>query len=380
MKSRILILPLMLGLLPGLTFASNNISQKKQQLAHLNQSIKTLKKTIHLSQTQKNTYNQQLAKTEIAMGASERRLSKTKTKLNTSLKSLNKTEGRQDALRRQIQTQQKILGESISSAYQLGREQYLKMLLNQENPNTLNRNINYYHYMTAARMSEIKAMRRNIIRLNAISAQYKTQARQLQNIKAVQESQTQTLLQQKYHRRHLLNTLNANLNTKQARLNQLVSNKQNLENVFKELKSHFYFFVPGSSFSEARHSLPWPIQHGYVIQSFNTPLASGRVKTSGILIKASMGAPVHAIFKGKVVFANWLRGYGLLVIVLHGKHVMTLYAHAQSLFVKNGETVQPGQEIATVGNTGGFKNTSLYFEIRINGIAVNPTLWLRKAS
>ena len=96
------------------------------------------------------------------------------------------------------------------------------------------------------------------------------------------------------------------------------------------------------------------------------------------MLQAPIGTPIHAIYSGKVVFAHWLRGYGLLVIVQHGSRFMSLYAHAESLYVQDGDQVKPGQVIATVGNSGGLNQAALYFEITYNGQAVDPLKWLRK--
>ncbi len=137
-----------------------------------------------------------------------------------------------------------------------------------------------------------------------------------------------------------------------------------------------YGYYPGKSFETMRGKLHWPIIKGRIIQYFNQILLHSELHSTGILIDSPVGKKVHAVFPGKVVFADWLRGFGLLVILQHGQNYMSLYGRNQSLYVKTGQIVQAGQVIATTGNSGGFKKTALYFEIRHNENAVNPQTWL----
>lgn len=260
----------------------------------------------------------------------------------------------------------------------LGRQQYLKMLLNQEDPEKINRFIQYYQYLTAARLKTVQTMKKTLQQLETTTRILAKQAQKLQTTKAIEASQQHRLKRQKVSRRYILHKINRSLSNKKARLQQLIANKANLEHVLKNIERQSYYFAPGHLFAEAKAKLPWPVRGGLLIQAFHAPIADGRLYTTGILIKTRAGTPVHAIYKGKVVFANWLRGFGLLTIIQHGKNFMTLYAHAQNLYVKVGDTVNPGEMIATVGNSGGFQQNALYFEIRHDGIALNPTPWLRK--
>ena len=127
-------------------------------------------------------------------------------------------------------------------------------------------------------------------------------------------------------------------------------------------------------FPQLRGKLKWPVR-GSIIGAYGSSLGVKDRFLSGVIIKSSNNTPVHSIYPGKVIFANWLRGFGLLVIVNHGNGYMSLYARNHALFSKVGDTVTPHDMIATIGNTGGFAGPSLYFEIRHNGIPVDPNLW-----
>jgi murein hydrolase activator len=358
--------------------SNHYIQLSKAKLENVQNKILSLKLAISSKQAQRNSVNKELEQIEMVIGGGEKQFKKTNAALKKQSLLLQQTQQKHEKLNQQLSAQQHLLSEYVRAAYMLGRQQYLKMLLNQENPEKVNRFIQYYHYITSARMQTINAMKKTLKQLEANEQKIQKQAQKFQSIRALEGEQHQRLARQKTYRHKVLQQINQLLSNKQARLSQLVANKSNLELVIDHIEKKSYYYVPGHLFSDTKHQLPWPLRNGRIIQYFNTPIAGGRLHTSGILIKAPAGTKIHSIYKGKVVFSNWLRGFGLLTIIQHGKNFMTLYAHAQSLYVKVGNTVKPGQVIATVGNSGGYQQNALYFEIRHNGVALDPTQWLRK--
>lgn len=381
MKKRIFSLTALLLIAPTLLMAqppSHLIQLNKIKLENVKHQILTLKTSISTKQKQKEHINQELKQIELIIGGSEKQFKKTTSALGKQFHSLQKTQTKQQALRNKLQKQQATLSEYIRAAYMLGRQQYVKMLLNQENPEEVNRFIQYYHYLTSARLETVNAMQKTLAQIEKTASQLKQQTQKLESIKAVEEAQQQKLKHQKAYRRRILKRVNKTLSNSQSQLQQLAANKSNLEHVLKNIAKRSYYYMPNQQFSSAKGKLPWPLRRGKIIQAFNAPIADGRLHATGMLIKAPAGTPIHAVYGGKVVFANWLRGFGSLIILQHGKNFMTLYAHVQSLYAKVGNMVKPGEVIATVGNSGGYQQNALYFEIRHRGVALDPLIWLRK--
>jgi len=378
MKLRFFIILILLSCLSASAFSQTSITLKQSKLSSISKQITSVKKTIHLSQSQKDKLQRQLEAAEITLGQSSKQLSKTNRLLRKQLNLLNKTKRQKTQEEQSLTTQHKALNNYIRSAYMLGREQYLKMILNQQDPETIDRYITYYHYLSSARITLIKSIQTTLQSIQETKTRVEKQTQKLLSLKAQQTAERQKLFNQRGRRHKLLAKLSSSISTQQQKLKKLYSDKAALENVIKLIREERYFYTPGKNFTKARGKLAWPIRHATITQGFNVLMAGGRMRTTGILLKAPLGTPIHAIFKGKVVFANWLRGYGLLIIVQHGKSFMTLYAHIESLYVKLNQMVQPGEMIATVGNSGGYKQSALYFEMRHSGKVLNPFVWLRK--
>jgi len=181
--------------------------------------------------------------------------------------------------------------------------------------------------------------------------------------------------QLKKQREHTILTLNAQIKSKRSSLQVLINNQIRLEKALLKLKNPSFSQL--SQFSRLAGKLSWPTR-GKIIKKYGTQIASSKLIYKGVLIQAPEGQVVHAIANGNVVFARWLSGYGQLIIINHGGGYMSLYGRNQRLAVKQGERVSRGQKIAWVGNSGGFKQSALYFSLRHNRAAMNPSRWCVK--
>ncbi|MEX1033351.1 MAG: peptidoglycan DD-metalloendopeptidase family protein [Cellvibrionaceae bacterium] len=175
----------------------------------------------------------------------------------------------------------------------------------------------------------------------------------------------------------MLARLNESIETKDQELQQLARDRQYIEQLMTEIVAtvgHQNTFNSDAPFAELRGKLPWPAE-GQIAHSFGSERVAGKMKWDGVLIRASEGEPVKAIHHGRVVFADYLRGHGLLIIVDHGEGYMSLYAHNQTLKKAVGNWVEAGEVIASVGSSGGQRQAGLYFEIRQHGRPTNPGTW-----
>ncbi|MEJ2416360.1 MAG: peptidoglycan DD-metalloendopeptidase family protein, partial [Exilibacterium sp.] len=190
------------------------------------------------------------------------------------------------------------------------------------------------------------------------------------------------LADKQQQRQKTLARLNASINNKDQQLKQLAQDRAHLEHLLQEVIEVTAGWQPQDNsqpFAKLRGKLPWPTK-GAIVHSFGSSRSAGKMKWNGVMINASQGAEVTAIHRGQVVFADYLRGHGLLMIVDHGDNYMSLYAHNQALYKTTGDRVKAGEVIANVGNSGGLARAGLYFEIRFRGQPTNPAKWCRNNS
>ncbi len=273
-----------------------------------------------------------------------------------------------------LNQQQQLLAQQIRANYQLGKYQYVKLLLNQEDPNAISRLLTYFHYINKARVKIITKLNQALSALLDSKQKIVLHTEKLQTLINQQQQQQQQLITQQNYRQKVLQQLNASIDTKDKKLTMLTGNKSRLEQLINQLKESTWQAQPKQPFAAMKHKLPWPTA-GRPQNMFGQSIDNSTLTYNGVMIKAPLGQAIKAVYPGKVVFANWLRGFGLLLIIEHGQGFMTLYAHNNSLYKKTGDRVRSGDLIATVGNSGGNEQNGLYFEIRRNGKPLNPLAW-----
>jgi murein hydrolase activator len=353
---------------------NKTLLKQKQRLTHLNRNIKQLKTSIANSEKKQTVLLQSLAKSEIKIG-------RTSQNITAIEHSLSKQQHKIDKLEQKIASQQSILNQEQSvfahemrSAYMMGRLGYLKLLLSQQDPNLVNRMLAYYQYIANARTAQIKKYHTQLTQLNHNQQTLQKEVQQLQAIKINRIQKKRDLQNQLSTRKQLYRELKKDIAKRGDRLKFLMNNRKSLEAVISRLGQQA-LFRSTLPFAKMMHRLPWPVR-GKLAQRYGTRVSQSRLISSGVLIAAPAGKKIRAIYPGKVIFANWLRGYGLLMIISHGNGYMTLYAHNQSFLKPVGSTVKAGELIATIGNSGTNQKNGLYFEIRHNGKPLNPMRWL----
>lgn len=368
---------LFLTLSASLSFAATTLEKKSEELQTVSQKIQGLSSNISHAKSKRQKSEEQLKVVEISISTISNVLTQTRKNLVFEKDRLHYLNQQHIQYNQQLQKQEVILGQQVRAAYMLGQNQYIKLLLNQKDPQSISRLLMYYRYINSTRIKIIKQLNKTLSDLTINQAAIKTQSDRYAQL--FEKEQTQNLeLQHRFkQRKQVLAELDKNIETKSEKLHQLILNRAELQKLITHLKQKSFaehLTLPKVAFITAKGKLHWPTR-GPITKDFGYVMDASGTTYNGVFIAAPTGQPVYAIYPGKVVFADWLRGVGLLVIIQHDKDFMTLYGHDHSLLVKTGEYVKQGQEVATVGKTGGYAKTGLFFQIRDDGRPLNPHTW-----
>lgn len=345
---------------------SSSVSQTQTKLKQLDNNINQLKHSLSSAQDKRSLLNNTLASTEKEIGKGVLQLRSIELEMNSKTDKITALQNKVHDLTQELTTHQQLLARHIKARYQMGEYQPLKWLLNQDDPYRISRVVTYYQYLVQSRQQLIAQMDHTLKQLNEHKEMLNHELAQHQQLQLQLHQHQQQLEHNKQYHTSLIGTLNNEIKTNQHSLATFQRDKDNLSRLLKTLalQKEVHNSKP---FIQMRRKLPSPLLNAR---------RSVQKRNQGVTFFAEEGTKVTAVYPGKVVFSDWLKGYGLLLIVDHGRGFMTLYAHNQSLFKHKGQTVHAHEQIATVGHTGGIKQNGLYFEIRQNGKAVPPLAWL----
>ncbi|MCH7349442.1 peptidoglycan DD-metalloendopeptidase family protein [Aeromonas sp. MR7] len=451
------------GLLAGalffcLSFIAGKALAANQQLGTMQSQIKEQQKTIKLSKQELAKLNTQLKADEQAISAAAAKLEQTKQQLKQNQQKLVGLQQDKLDLEQQASHQKQLLAKQAESAFQAGNHDYLKLLLNQQDPAKLSRSLDYYDYLNKARIEAIEALRTTRTKLAKNQQATKETENKLQTLLSEQQQHHQSLLASQQSRAKVRNQLQQSVQDDEQKLTKLVKAEKALKARLEELRrqreeqerreraererlaklkaeqerqrrleaqrlaaeqkriaeqqriaaqqrqvgEQQRLAAQQQKVAEQQNrvaeqqaaarsskpssggygglstngSLRWPVQ-GPILISYGSP-RTAELKWKGTLIGASEGTQVKAVAPGQVVYADWLDGFGMLLVIDHGKGYMSLYGHNQSLLRQVGQSVEQGEPVALVGDSGGQDRPGLYFEIRYQGEAINPTKWLAK--
>lgn len=359
------------------TAVSANNEKTQRELNALNEKIGSLKKSISKQQNDRSSTAKALRSIEKDIGTLAAKLHHTSAKRDQQQRKLAELEARQQQLRKQQLSQKALIAEHVRNAYTLGKESQLKMLLNQEQPEKLSRTLTYFDYFNRARSEELSKYRDTLSELDTLKPAIAAEAQALAETSSELQRQQQALLQQKQQRANALAGIDREIVNKTSSLNTLDKERKSLESVLQAVEREITnIAIPASykPFNAMRGKMPWPVR-GKLLNRYGSSRQGSAVTWQGIQIAGNEGDSVISIHNGRVVFADWLRGAGLLIIVDHGGGYLSLYAHNQSLLRSEGDWVKGGEAVATVGNSGGQRQAGLYFEIRYKGRPTDPRSW-----
>jgi septal ring factor EnvC (AmiA/AmiB activator) len=361
------------------TAYADNADQEKK-LAKLQQKIETLQQELEADNRGKDQAVYKLKEVEKEIARHLGKLQSIDRQLQVQQAQLNSLMVQQDSMERQMSTLHDYLSKQIQTAYAMGNQEYIKLLLNQQNPSEVARMVVYYQYFNNSRAERLKEINHNLLELRNVGDQIRSNTDKFKALRLEAEENKRSLEANQEQRHLLVATISARLKDKNQALQDLLRDEQHLKRLLNQLENELkdvqLDLTPPEEFLSQKGRLPWPTE-GKITARFGSARQTGDLKWQGVMIQTAAGDAIRAIAYGRIIFADWLRGFGMLIIVDHGKGYMSLYGHNQLLHKKPGDWVQGKEIIASTGDSGGQKTSSLYFEIRHNGVPQNPDKWCK---
>ncbi|TGD72623.1 hypothetical protein E4634_13950 [Mangrovimicrobium sediminis] len=349
-------------------------------MRELQAQIERINKEISSAGKQRDSLQEQLRSAELEQARINRAIDDNRAVMARQQEELGKLDAEQARLQAQADQQQERIAQELRTAWKMGRQAQLQVLLNQESPDTVARSLGYYRYFYRARAERLEAFRDTLRALDDTGRKIAETLASLEANEQTLQGQLGELAKAQENRQQALAELDASIADKGTALKKLEAERQELQDLLDAIRKAIVDIeIPEDfqPFKAARGKMPWPVP-GRASARFGNPRNEGRMRWQGVTIPAEAGTPVKAIHHGRVVYADWLRGMGLLIIVDHGDGYLSLYAHNQTLLREVGEWVGTGSTLGTVGDSGGQGRPALYFEVREKGKPVNPALWCRR--
>ena len=356
--------------------ADTNQNTQQNKLQELTGEIKQLSSAIRMEKKTRKSILKDLADTEKKIGRLGRHIHRLQAKIATLDRELVALDKDKKIQQQMLDREKSQLRSLVMSAYATGRQERIKLFLNQQDPVLMNRIMTYYDYFNRERIERIESARALLDDIRNTEETISIKKLALDSSYAEKNAQLEQIQQAKQARAELLAKLDADIDAKTRSLSQLKEDAASLRKLLDNIQLQKIQQKREQKFSSLKGKLNWPAK-GFLSKFFGSDKVGG-VKWDGVFITAPEGREVRAVHHGKVAYADWLRGYGLLVIIDHGEGYMSLYGHNQTLFKEAGDWVDAGESIALVGNSGGQKNPGLYFSIRSKGKPSNPKKWCRK--
>jgi septal ring factor EnvC (AmiA/AmiB activator) len=354
-------------------------AQAKQKLERVRSDIHKIIDAQKVTSAQKNDAAAALREQELKVASTSRQLRVLDQKLGEEQAKLDKLVVERNGLDAKLKDQRDALAALLRSAYAMGRAEELKLLLAQDRIDTVGRMLVYYRYFEHARVGEIEGLLKDLDALALVQAAIEKETVELETARSARTAEAQQLDADRVERTRVLAALDAALKDQQVRLTALGKDEKGLLDLLEKLRDIFADIpkqIAGAEpFAQLRGQLNWPLR-GKVVSAFGAS-NEGEHESHGVLIAAASGSDVHAVSHGRVVFADWLRGFGLLIIVDHGDGYLSLYGYNESLLKDVGDWVNVNEVIATSGASGGRKAPGLYFELRYQGKPIDPKGWLK---
>lgn len=352
--------------------------QNELKLKQLRKDIDGLRQDLDKANKNKNDIQQQLRYTEKSISKLNSLTQSLSDKINRQKSKIKKLEKDKAQLLNDVANNKSALSAQIRTNYIMGQQAYIKLLLNQQKPQALARTLAYYDYYHKARVNKIETLNAKVEQINALSTRISETTSSLEKNQAEKLREIKSLHLHRKQRTQLVAKLNRDIDKKGLKLNRLIEDEQQLKELVKQIQQDFAFdTVDNKPFAELKGQLLWPAK-GKLVARFGSRRKIGSLKWHGVMISTQSGSQVRAISRGRVAYADWLRGFGLLMILDHGNGYMSLYGHNDTLFKEPGNWVEANEVITAVGASGGNQQSGLYFEIRHNGKPVNPTKWCKK--
>jgi len=363
--------------LPPPAISAPHPPDKNSELETVRSQIEDVRSDLDAARSESEKLLDDLRRTEIAAGRETLKLKEVEQLINAKqarLTDLNNI----IAMHTQTLDQERLyLGSQVKAAYMTGHNDYLKLLLNQEDPARVGRMLAYYDYFNRARIKTINSVSAQVETIRLLQTSILSETGLLEQLKARQFAKNEELADFRESRKSILERLQSDITAKDLQLKSLEEHEQKLSALLHRLDKHkntITYFEDTTPFETLAGKLQWPVE-GRLLNAFGGNRRGASLKWDGVQIGADAGNEVHAVHTGRVVFADWFRNLGLLIILDHGEGYMSLYGYNQSLLKKPGDWVLAGETIAFVGDSGGQEAPAVYFEIRHNGKPLDPSAW-----
>ena len=380
-----LALPIVLGLLvaaapPSVAGREPTPAQKEAELKKVQTRIDKLRKSVNADIEKRDKLSVQLRDSELAVQSARKQLEQTRSQRMVAESRLRELEQEQTEVERDLDAERRALAGQLRAAYVNGREEQLKLLLNQEDPSGFGRMLAYYGYFGRARAERIASISEKLARLERLGDEVATETARLLELEQRQQQELASLDAAKDDRGKAVAAIERDIKNRGGEIKRLQSQASALERLVVELRKALEAkpVARQAPFEPLRGKLPWPVQQGKVLARYGQPRAGGSLRWQGMLIGTDRGARVRAPYPGQVVYADWLPGMGLMMVLDHGGGYMSLYGHNEEIFRKPGDRVDAGEVISSVGDSGGNNQPALYFEVRRGRVPVDPENWLKK--
>lgn len=354
--------------------AANNDNKLRQ----VQDKIKALADNLLHLNKKKGKASSELKRVEQQYGEISRTVQSLGSEVNLKQQRINEIQQEMQIQNGWLLTQQSQLAEQVKTAYALGRQEQLKLLFNQQDVSRSSRIMTYYRYFNQARLDKLQRINNSLQFLSNLEQEKQLEKQELARLIAENKLLQTQLAESKKERKQILAKIKQDYKSKNTQLSRLKKNEKKLRHLITTLQkvtqNDTVATASDKPFVKLKGKHPWPVT-GKIIRRYGSKRSEG--KWNGVLMRAKEGTKVKAIARGQVVFSDWFKGYGLLVIVKHDKNYMSLYAFNQSLYRKEGDKINAGDTIATVGDSGGRDKAGLYFEIRKKNKALNPAKWCK---
>ncbi len=352
---------------------------KERELEKVRDQISRLKTSMDRRAAERDRITGELQEAEVKISETRMRLKELERQREFTRRKKAQLESELEQKSAELAEETRQLESQVKAAYTSGEQERLKLMLNQHDPATLGRLMTYYRYLSEYRGDNIETVNARIGELDDLRRQAAAEDARLAELASARTAELIELNNAQERRQALLASLNAKIKEEGSEIDRLAEQEKDLERLIAELTSILsdYPITSEEPFSDFKGRLTWPVA-GSLLYDFGQPRADGRLKWNGVVLAARRGREVRAVYHGRVVFADWLAGMGLLVIVDHGEGYMSLYGYNETTLKIAGDWVAPGDVLATVGDSGGQPRPGLYFEIRQGTRPQNPRSWVSK--
>jgi len=365
---------------------------QQDELDNLRKHISVLQKELEKTSESQSEAADELRESERAISNSKRKLAELAVQHRAADHTLEKLKQQAQQLERDMQSQQAMLSKLLYQQYLGGKQEYFKLLLNNHDPDQAAREMRYYEYIARGRSTWLNTLRVNLAQLNEIVQQTQQKSSEIGALQEEENAQQKILEKDKLARQHVISQFAQQLKQQRHEIGRLQRDENRLSQLVAKLskiltrKKNKGVFnndklpdnrLDGKPFEQLKGKLTLPVM-GEVVNKFGSARPDSTVLWRGLLLRAASGQPVKAVAAGRVVFADWLRGFGNLLIIDHDQGYMSLYGNNETLYKQVGDILRGGDTVAAVGNSGGNENSGVYFELRHKGEPLDPIKWIAR--